>query len=110
MRVYTLGRFRVEVAGEPLRHAGREPRQPLALLKALVALGGEGVPAEHLCDWLWPESDGDLAAKALSVTLVRLRRLIGAESLRVHNARISLVPEFCWADAIACDALLEPSR
>lgn len=109
-RVYALGRFQVEVGGAPLRFAGREPGRPLALLKVLVGLGGRAVPAEALCDWLWPDAEGDAAARALSVNLVRLRRLIGSDTVRRHNGRVSLVAEACWVDAFHLDALLERAR
>jgi TolB-like protein/cytochrome c-type biogenesis protein CcmH/NrfG len=108
--VYALGRFAVEVNSAPLRFAGRAPRRPLALLKTLIALGGESVPTESLCDALWPDAEGHDAAKSLSVNLSRLRNLIGAQALTVQDARVSLEPRHCWVDALACRTLLEQVR
>lgn len=110
VRVYALGGFTVEVDGTPLRFAHRAPRRPLALLKVLIALGGEGVAAERVCDALWPDAEGDDAAHSLSVTLTRLRHLIGTGSVRMRDGRVGLEPQLCWVDALACGPLLEEVR
>jgi len=35
--------------------------KPLAMLKALIALGGKEVEEEQISDILWPDADGDMA-------------------------------------------------
>ena len=79
LRIYTLGRFGVATDGAPVQVAGKVQQRPLALLKAIVALGGREVAEERLAEALWPEADGDGAHQALAVTLHRLRRLLGRE-------------------------------
>lgn len=101
VRVYTLGRFALEVAGEPLRFGGRTRHKPLELLKVLIALGGESVPLERLSEALWPDSDGDRAHSAFTTTLNRLRKLVGHETLRLQDGRLSLEPGLCWVDVRA---------
>jgi DNA-binding SARP family transcriptional activator len=55
-------------------------------------------------DALWPEADGDQAAKNLKVTLFRLRRLGCREGetplpwIRLRDRRITLVPALCRVD------------
>ena len=39
IRVYTLGRFEIQLDGMPLRSEGKAQRKPLELLKAVIALG-----------------------------------------------------------------------
>ena len=75
--VRTLGGFEVQLDGAPLRFAGKAPRKPLALLKAIIAFGGVEVPHAKLIDALWPGDEGDAGKQALGVTLVRLRKLLG---------------------------------
>lgn len=106
VQVLVLGRFTILVNGQTLHFSGRPPQKPLELLKVLVALGGESVSAEVLCDELWPEADGDQANHALHTTIARLRKLIGADTVNIQNTRVSLNPEHCWVDAIACAHLL----
>src|SRR5207342_3026373 len=77
VQVYTLGRFEIRVDGEPLEYLRKAPRKTLLLLKAIIALGGRDVPEHALCDALWGDEDGDAASSALSMTLVRLRKLFG---------------------------------
>lgn len=48
VRIFTLGRFLIEVQGQPIRFKTKARRKPLELLKALIALGGDSVPIEAL--------------------------------------------------------------
>jgi hypothetical protein len=58
LRITTLGRFAIEADGTPVLFAGKVPRKPLALLKALIAFGGNEVGQHHLIDALWPRRRG----------------------------------------------------
>ncbi|HEX7958367.1 MAG TPA: AAA family ATPase, partial [Terriglobales bacterium] len=66
----------------------------------LVALGGSSVSVDQLTESLWPESDGDRAYGVFTITLRRLRELIGQEALILRNGRLSLDPEVCWVDVV----------
>ena len=79
LRVRTLGRFEVARDGAPLEVRGKAQKKPLELLKALVALGGEGVDASRLAALLWPDADGDAAKASFDTTLYRLRKLLGRD-------------------------------
>jgi DNA-binding SARP family transcriptional activator len=110
VRVFTLGRFDVEVDLAPLRFGRKAQRRPLDLLKLLIAYGGEGVSDEQIAEDLWPDAEGDAALAALRTTLSRLRRLIGARSVLGNVRRLSLNPEVCWVDALTAERLLAASR
>jgi DNA-binding SARP family transcriptional activator len=100
--IRTLGAFEVLVNGDPLRFRGKIPRKPLAPLKAVIALGGAGisVPVSRLTDTLWPEEAGDTARKALDVTIIRLRKLLGNPAvLTLAGESVSLGRRLCWVDA-----------
>ena len=107
VKIFTLGRFLTEIEGSPIRFAAKAQREPLELLKALVALGGETAPVEHLTESLWPEAEGDKAQGSLAATLHRVRGLIGNATLRHGDARLTLDPGCCWVDAWAFTALLQ---
>jgi len=107
LRVYTLGRFVVEVDGEPLRFSARTKRKPLELLKVLVALGGSEAAVARLAEALWPDADGDRAYGAFSITLNRTRKLVGRDALVLRGARLSLDPQQCWVDVLAFGDWLE---
>jgi ATP/maltotriose-dependent transcriptional regulator MalT/DNA-binding SARP family transcriptional activator len=99
VRIVTLGRFEVQVNGQPVEFSRKLPRKTLLLLKSIVAHGGRNVPEQTLCDSLWGDEDGDAAANALAITVVRLRRLLGTtEAIIQQGGRISLNPELCWVD------------
>ena len=98
VRVFTLGRYRIEVDGLPLNIPGRRSPQ---LLKLLISLGAEGVATERLTDSLYPEADGDQAHDNLNQAIHGLRGGIGREALVLQNKHLSLVPELCWVDALA---------
>ena len=110
VRVFTLGRFQVEVEGAPLRFGRKAQRRPLDLLKLLIAYGGDGISAGQLADDLWPDAEGDAALAALRTTLSRLRRLIGARAVLGDVRGLTLNPQACWVDSLTIKRMLVASR
>lgn len=108
IRVRTLGAFCVLVRGQPFACGRKTPHKPLALLQALVALGGNNVAATVLVDALWPDADGGCGRRALDVALLRLRRLLGREDVvLVSGGRLTLNHDLCWVDAWAFDRAVD---
>lgn len=104
IKLHTLGGFEILQDGEPLHAEGKAQRRPLALLKALVALGGSDVPADKLINIVWAGTlEGD-AHKALDITLHRLRKLLGHDkAVQLSDRRISVNREIVWADLWALE-------
>jgi DNA-binding SARP family transcriptional activator len=108
LRINTLGRFELIIDGEPARFTGKVQQKPLALLKALIALGGRDIAEERLTDLLWPEADGDLAHKSFEMTVQRLRRLINIDKVvQLQERRLSLAKGLCWVDVRELEGLIE---
>ncbi len=101
-----MGHFRIERKnnGALLDHA---QQKPLALLKTLIALGGQHVPQDRIVDSLWPDSDGDAAQTTFTSTLYRLRQLAGPRALVLRNRQLSLDPEYIWCDVHAFESVLD---
>lgn len=111
VKVYTLGRFEVELAGRPLSFARKAPRKPLGLLQCLIAHGGAEVREEHLADALWPDAEGDEGLRRLRIALHRLRQLLGdGDAIRVQGGRLSLARDRVWVDALWLEGLEAPAR
>jgi LuxR family transcriptional regulator, maltose regulon positive regulatory protein len=105
LKVYTLGRFEIFVDEKPLEFGRKVPKRTLALLKAVIALGGSEVAEQKLIDCLWPEQDGDAAVESLAAALHRLRRLLGGNDLiRQIGGTLSLNEERVFVDARAFEA------
>lgn len=105
--VRMLGRFEVLRDGRPLEFSRKVPRKTLALLKAIVALGGASVSEQRLIDTLWPDEEGDAAARALDATVLRLRALLGDTAvIGQRGGRISLDLAKIWVDVFAFDQAL----
>ena len=99
IRIYTLGRFELVCDGSTLPATGKRQQKPLALLKALLAMGGRSVADERIADFLWPDADGDFQVLSLKTTLHRLRKLLGHnEAIIFQNHQLSLNPDLCWTD------------
>jgi ATP/maltotriose-dependent transcriptional regulator MalT/DNA-binding SARP family transcriptional activator len=112
LRLRTLGRFEALVDDRVLEFGRKTPKKALSLLKVLIALGPREVPEPQVLDALWPDEEGDAAHKSLSITLLRLRRLLGDNDLvRQRGGRLSLDAQRCWVDAWAfeCDLAGPPS-
>jgi LuxR family maltose regulon positive regulatory protein len=99
IKLHTLGRFEVLNEDAALRFEGKAQRKPLALLKALVALGGTDVGEDALIDAVWPEALAGDEQKAFDVTLHRLRKLLGHDrAVLVGDRRVSLNRALVWVD------------
>ena len=111
VRIFTLGRFDLQIDGKPAAFSRKAPRRLLEVLKALIAFGGEDVDERKLADALWSEGDGDNGIHALRVSLTRLRKLLGgADAIQVADGKVSLGPARCWVDALAFErATSEPA-
>jgi DNA-binding SARP family transcriptional activator len=102
LAIHTLGRFAIARDGAPLEVRGKAQKKPLELLKALVALGAEGVDASRLAALLWPDAEGDAAKSSFDTTLYRLRKLLGRDDLLVlAEGKLSLDRAQCWLDVWA---------
>lgn len=108
IRIFTLGRFEIRTRGEPIVFSRKLPRKTLLLLKAIIAFGGHAVPEQLLCDALWGDEDGDAARNALSITVLRLRKLLGMNGAVLQNGgQISLDRECCWVDSTVFESALD---
>ena len=108
VKVFTLGGFRIEREGQPLRFTGKAQRRPMDLLRTLVGLGGRDVSQWALCDALWPDADEQAGYRSLATTLHRLRNLLGREDVIEHvEGRLTLDPRVCWVDVWAFEGCLE---
>jgi len=104
IRIYTLGKFRIEVDGKSLLFSRKAPRKVLALLKAAIAFGERGVSEHRLVDALWPEESGEAGHEALAVSLHRLRKLLAyPDVVQLSERMISIDRGQCWVDAWALE-------
>jgi len=102
LRIQALGGFSVARDAKPLAFRGKAQKKPMELLKALVALGGEGVEASRLSAILWPDASGDAAKVSFDSTLYRLRKLLANDAaLVLHEGKLSLDRRQCWLDVWA---------
>lgn len=108
IRIHLLGRFSVEVRGARLECGRKVPRRPLELLQYLAAHAGQELPEAEVAGALWPGRASTLAVRALSVTVHRLRRLLGApEAIVRRGGRIALSTGHAWCDAAEFERILD---
>ncbi len=102
VRIYTLGRLEIVRGDDPIRFTNKAQKRPLELLGALIEAGARKVDGISLALELWPDADGDCAQQSLSVTLHRLRKLLGTkEAILVENGLVSLNHRKVWLDTWA---------
>ena len=108
IRVRTLGRFDIELDGQPLAVRGKVARKPLELLQFVIAAGGSDVASSNAMFALWPDLDGDKAKSAFNVALHRLRKLLGRDdAVALELGRLSLEPRVVWVDCLAFESLAD---
>ena len=102
LRVYALRHLEILKQGEPLTFGRKAQKKPLALLEALIALGGRQVSEEALTGLIWPDADGGAAHDTFRTTLGRLRRLLGEKAaIEIRAGKVSLSPRHLWTDTWA---------
>jgi DNA-binding SARP family transcriptional activator len=100
IKIYALGHFELLIDDQPLEFGRKTPKRTLALLKALIALGGTGVTEQKLIDALWPVQEADAAIESLAAALHRLRRLLGGnDSIHQSGGLLSLNEKRIFIDA-----------
>lgn len=111
VKIYTFGCFEIRRDGRKIESSRKAQQKPLAMLKAIIALGGRDVSQETVIDALWPDSDGDTAYNAFATTLHRLRRLIGNDrAIQSAEGMLSIDPLICWVDVRGFTGLLKLSE
>jgi LuxR family transcriptional regulator, maltose regulon positive regulatory protein len=106
LRISTLGRFEILCDGRPLEFSRKAPKKTLALLKAIVAMGGRNVREQALLDTFWSDEEGDIAARSLTAAVHRLRSLIGNDAIIQQGGVLSLDPTRVWVDVWALEELM----
>ncbi len=108
VKIFALGNFKLLVDDKPVKFSRKAPKKPLELLRVIVALGGRDLSEQRLMDALWPDTEGDGGRKSLSVTVSRLRELLGVKDALLWNeGMISLNDRVVWTDVWAFERMLE---
>ena len=102
VKIGTLGRFELTIAGERYQPAHKTQDKPLELLKLLVTcevLGRHSADREWVAERLWPGADETNARKSLEMTLSRLRKLLrDDDAVVLSEGRLRLSPSRVWSD------------
>ncbi len=107
VRIYCFNQVQIELNGQRLKQEGKSQKKVIELLLTIIALGGQDVSGEKVCDVLWPDSDGDMAKQALKTAIFRLRNLIGKSTVLVSDGKISLNEKHCWIDLWAFETTFQ---
>ena len=99
VQIRVMGEFAIEIDGQLLAAEGKIPKRPLALLKLLIALGGQACKT-RLASTLWPHLSDAAGEQVLKVTLHRLRGLIGRDCIVCQGGRVSVDENHCRVDLL----------
>lgn len=102
--IVTMGRFAVEVDGEPLQRGAWGSRRARTLVKRLAVARGWPVRRDELTELLWPgDTDRSRVRARLSVQLSTVRRVLrGAVIADRESVRLDL--QRCALDLMDLDA------
>lgn len=109
VRLSTLGQWAVETNGVNRPLSARQ-RRVTALLTLLIAQHGKSLGKARIKDLLWPESEPDKAEQNLKSTIVRLRKLIGADVIEWRETSVRLDPRQVWVDCWEVEKLLASTQ
>jgi hypothetical protein len=93
VEIRCLGGFSIDVDGSRITTGqSKAQRKPRELLIHLVISNENDLAQGWLADALWPRSDGDLSLHNLTMTVHRLRKLIGQDAVIHEDNHIRLSP------------------
>lgn len=98
VRIAALGGLVVEVGPDGSPPAGGKPAAKLREFLAMLVAARDGLVQTDLCDWLWPNADGDRATASLKAIVHRLRTWLGREAVTVRDGIVSLDPRYVQCD------------
>ncbi len=98
VQITALGGLKVVVDGSDAQSVRGRPPQKLRELLALLVAARDGASQTELCDWLWPQTDGDRAAASLKTAIQRLRTWLGRDAVLVRSGVVSLNPNLVQCD------------
>jgi predicted ATPase/DNA-binding SARP family transcriptional activator len=119
LRIFLLGRFRVERNGAPIPETAWSRPRAKRLLKLLALQPGRQLHKEQAMEWLWPDLELTSARDNLYRTLHLLRRALEPELQRAADSRyLSLSEEMLelgpaegvWIDAVSFESLVATAR
>ena len=104
-----LGSFDLHLHGEqPLPRSGKQQQKPLELLRLLGCTRSLSASVSAATLALWPDAEASAARKSLEVTVQRLRKLLGDDTLvRVNDGHVSLDTARASSDVAQRRALIE---
>lgn len=103
LQLRTFGGFEISVGGQPLPLDDIRPRAR-SLLRLLALRAGSAVHREVICASLWPEADGQTAARSLQVAISAIRGLL-ADRLGAFGARLIVREGDAYRLAVLPDAV-----
>jgi LuxR family transcriptional regulator, maltose regulon positive regulatory protein len=106
IKIRAFGELLIQIDDEFLVNKGKAQHKLLDLLRVIIALGAQQVSVDEICEWLWPDADGDVAAGNLRTSLHRLRKLLKHDdAIIVYDNKVSLNERLCWLDTRAFEHL-----
>lgn len=91
VRISLLGGFFVAVGGQPIEDHWRL-RKAKTLVKLLALALGHRLHRDIVIDTLWPDAEAEAASNNLHQVLHAIRRVLGAESIALHDDVVRLYP------------------
>jgi ATP/maltotriose-dependent transcriptional regulator MalT len=89
VQIQALDGLSVKVNGRA-SDGGAKPASRLRELLAVLVARRQGATQAELCDWLWPDAEGDRAAASLKTGVHRLRGWLGHDAVQVRNGIVAL--------------------
>ncbi|MCG8314574.1 MAG: hypothetical protein MI976_15300 [Pseudomonadales bacterium] len=93
--ITTFGGLSISKNLNEVVHSRKPPYKVLEFIACIAALGGINVPVATICDYLWPDLEGDKAKKNFTICLRRARDLFGNNDTDViirKSSRVSFNP------------------
>src|SRR5262245_22055202 len=109
LRIITFGTLCVRKDRSTLAGAAAQPRR-LGLLALLARSGDRVVTREKVTALVWPDSDEELARRAITQSIYALRQELGSDETIVGVKELRLNPELITSDVAEFSAAIRANR
>lgn len=110
--INTFGGLSIRKNGSAIPFTRKTPFKILEFIACILSFGARNVPVCKVCDYLWPDADGDKAEKSFTTCLRRARDLLDPNDPAVlirKAGKISFNPEKVSIDIWCLDKSLASS-
>ncbi len=105
IKIKLLGNVKIWIENNEVTHGKKENHKPYQLLKLLV-IQNKALNYHDVINFLWPDARMENPEENLKITVARLRKIIGKQTIIQKSKTLQLNKKICWVDCLAVENII----